>query len=61
VLSRRVLFSTAGYQQDVRNRSYDVSLDDGSFYFVERTSAASHGVVVVRGWLGEVERAIDSD
>ncbi|HEU4829763.1 MAG TPA: hypothetical protein VFT04_11275 [Gemmatimonadales bacterium] len=61
VLSRRVLFSTAGYQQDVRNRSYGVSPDDESFYFVERTAAASNGVVVVRNWLEEVERGLEGE
>jgi len=60
VLSRRVLFSTAAYIQDVRNRSYSVSPDDQSFYFMDDAASASRdGVVVVRNWVEEVERQME--
>jgi serine/threonine-protein kinase len=59
VLSRRVLFSAATYIQDVRNRSYAVTPDDQSFYFMDDAATASrHGVVVVRNWEAEVERSL---
>jgi len=59
VTSRRVLFSTQSYQADVRNRSYAVSPDDQSFYFIQRGSANPGGVVVLRNWLAEVERELE--
>ena len=62
VLSRRVLFSAGTFIQDVRNRTYGVSPDDQSFYFVDDAASLSRdGVVMVRHWVAEAERGIASD
>jgi serine/threonine-protein kinase len=62
VLSRRVLFSAGTFIQDVRNRTYGVSPDDQSFYFVDDAASTSRdGVVMVRNWIAEAERAIASE
>jgi Tol biopolymer transport system component len=61
VLSRRVLFSTAGYRADIRHHLFAVSPDDESFYFIRRGADNPGGVVVVRNWIGEVERALEGD
>ena len=62
VLSRRVLFSAGTFIQDLRNRSYGVSPDDQSFYFMDDAASLSRdGVVLVRNWTAEVERSFASE
>ena len=57
VVSRRRLFPTGTYYWDNRHRSYAISRDDQSFYFVEPVATASpHEYVVVLNWLEELKR-----
>jgi Tol biopolymer transport system component len=55
VVSRQRLFSTRPFYWDNRHRSYGVSSDSQSFYFVEPISTArSADVVIVLNWLQEL-------
>ena len=57
VVSRRPLFSVRLFYWDSRYRSYAVSLDDQSFYFVESVSnASSQQFTVVLNWIEELKR-----
>ena len=60
VVAERVLFSTAGFLTDNRNRSYTVSPDDRTFYFVKgsASSGVQNQLVVVLNWFDELMRKV---
>ena len=61
ILSRRILFSAKNFLDEIRNRAYDVSADDQSFYFLERSTAESGGLVMVRNWVAEAEARLTAE
>jgi serine/threonine-protein kinase len=60
VVTQRVLFSTAQYLTDNRNRMYAVGPDDRTFYFVKGSAdaGAKGQLVVVLNWFDELIRKV---